>query len=308
MAIREVTVDYDMTTSQPKSRFKVADIDVSDYPPKGQGPVTGRLPNASLLGPLVSGAQLTQMFASLAAEGADAETKRTIEKFITPIQAHFKEALEAARKEFLAKFPNAGSVRQASGVDRHRVAYDAAAAKLRVPENAKVAAAILIAMAKEKDREEAFRIFGPKLERAGIRPADLKAFQDVGTVYETKLVDLRERLEKLEAPLPAMAADIGRRAAVLQRAGQHLAEAFWGVINSPLGLFYVVYYQAMRIHYLSTVFQGLGDRMAAFAEEVRSLVGGYERMEEELDEELIRVGNQLNDFQVPSPRPRGPAR
>jgi hypothetical protein len=115
-------------------------------------------------------------------------------------------------------------------------------------------------------------------------------------------------LEKYEQPLPKIAADIKQRAFVLQRAGKSLLDAFWSIMRSPLGSFPLVYYEAWGIYNLSSVFLGLGNHMEGLADEIAGQVGGYEHMEGLLDEELIRVGNQLNDFQIPSPRERGRAR
>jgi hypothetical protein len=303
-----VTVDYDLDPAQPKASFKVSNIDLSDYPPDRPGPVTRFLNNGPALQKLSSGVSLTGLVASLGAQGASEDTRKKIEWVIQPIQSYFRKALADARKEFHKQFPDADSLWSNSGVDRHRQVYEAAAAKLKVPQNARAAAAVLIALANEQDREEALRRYGPKLNKIGVSAEDLTAFHDAGAAYESTMIDLRERLERHERPLPEIAADIRRRATVLGRAGKHLEDAYWGIIQSPGGTHPVIYYPALRIYYVSTVFQGLGEGMAGFADEVASRASGYEHVEEKLDKELTWVGARLNDFGVPSPRERGSAR
>jgi hypothetical protein len=303
-----VTFDYDPASPQPKSVIKVSDIDMSDYPPDRPGPVTRHFNNGPDFQKLSSGVSLTRLVASLAAQGASDETRKKIEQVIEPIQSHFRGKLEDARKEFFAQFPAPDSLWSSANIDQHRKAYDAAAAKLRVPRNVRVAAAVMIALTKEEDREEAVRMLGPNLNRVGIRPGDLKTFHDVGSAYENAMADLMEQLTRYQGPLPKIAADIGQRAAVLQRAGNHLENAFWAIMQSPAAGFPLVYYEALGIYNVSMVFQGLGDSMGGFAAEVSSRVSGYEYMKESLHKELIRVGTQLNDYQIPSPPPRGKAR
>jgi hypothetical protein len=300
-----VTLDYDVKGAQPKVNMKVSDIDMSEYPPERKGPITGHFGGGSRLQTITNGANLTRLLASLAAEASDEDTKKKIEYVTQPIQSYFRGKLEDARKELRAKFPEPRDLWRASGLEKQRKAYDAAAAKLRAPENLRVAAAVLIALSKEKDREEAFRRFGPKLQRVGINPDDLKAFEEIGIAYENAMADLRQQLWDNGHLLPDIAADIGKRASFLLKAGQDLEDTFWRIIQSPLGLIPLVYYEALGIYNVAGVFSDLGGRVSGFADEVEAQEAGYEQIGANLDEELIRVGNQLNDFYVPRPRERG---
>ncbi|HEX8139713.1 MAG TPA: DUF4157 domain-containing protein [Pyrinomonadaceae bacterium] len=100
-----VTVDYNLDAALRLSSIKVSDINLSDYPPDRQGPVTRHFKSGPSLQQLSSGIFLTRLVASLASQGVSDETRKKIEKVIEPIQSHFRGAIEDARKEFRAQFP-----------------------------------------------------------------------------------------------------------------------------------------------------------------------------------------------------------
>jgi hypothetical protein len=291
----KVSQRYALNFSKPQSSGKMTNIDLSDYPPDREGTVTRFFKKSSALQTFVSGASLTLLVASVASEAARDETREQILKVIEPIQSYFRGAIHGARNEFQSQFPDPGSLFREAGIENYRKAYDAAA-KLSAPQNARVFAAVVVALTPDKDQDQALRVFGPALTNRGVNTGDLTRYRDAGFAYEKAMADLLEQLYKYQASLPKIADDIARRAAVLQRAGDNLDDAFWSLMQSPIAITPVVYYEVLGIYRVSQVFQVLGANMEGFAVEIKSRANDYQRLIDSLDMQLTQVGNQLNDL------------
>ena len=297
-----VTLDYDLKTGKPQSTVTLSNIDLSNYPPDREGSVTRFFKRGPALQTFVSGASLTLLVASLASEAVGDETREQILKVIEPIQSYFRGAIHDARTEFQSQFPDLGSLVRDAGIENYRKAYDVAAAKLRVPQNVRAFAAAMVAVTPDKDKDEALRVLGPALANRGPNSEDLSRYRDAGFAYEIAMAELLEQLYKHQAPLPEIADDIARRAAVLQRAGDRLEDAFWSVMQSPIAIIPFIYYEVLGIYNVSQVFQRLGANMEGFAVEITSRTNDYQRMIDSLDMQLIQVGNHLNDLGVGNSR------
>ena len=304
--VGRVTVDYNLNSSDPKRGIKLTNIDLSDYPPAKEGPVTRFLVNNSPALQKLTSVSTTVL--SLAGQAAGGETEEAIQKVLEPIQSYFGWVLEEARKEFLTQFPDTASLLLNAGIDQHRKVYEAAAAKLRVPEHTRVAAAVMLALVPDKDRDAAWHEMVQNLDKFGVvRAGDVRRYLEAGSAYEKVMADLLQQLSKYEEPLPNIAEDISKRASVLQRAGQDLEDVFWSLMTSPAAAFPFVYYQLWGIYRVSGVFQRLGANMGVFAAAINSRTSGYQHLRDLLDEQLVQVGTQLNNFGGASPRSRGRA-
>jgi hypothetical protein len=242
----------------------------------------------------VSAGSMGVTLASLAAQAAGDDTRRTIEKVIEPIQSHFRSALDEARTDFRAQFPDAATLARNAGIDQLRDAYYAALRALRAPDARRtllMASAILFTS--DKDRAAAVRLVEQGLATTGNRADDLRTYADAGAAYQTAMIDLQVLVSTYQAKLPDIAGYVRRRAAVLHSAGADLEEVFWAVIRSPATALPVAYYESFGIYRVSKVFQGLGDHMTHFSREINDRANGYQRLWDEVDKQILLVDKQL---------------
>ena len=261
---------------------KAPKIDLSQYPPEREGPVTKffkdrpALAKAGLLAGQI-GAQALSM------------------KMLEMVQSHYQGVLKDASKEFLAKYPDAASLWRNARIDQHRQAYEAARAKLKAPTNAKVAGAVMVALAPEKDQAAVMRYVQDRLSRVKLANGEIGSFGKAGTAYVDVMADLMGQLAKYQNGLPEIAEDIRKRASILDRAGTELEKAFWTIMKVAV-LSPMTYYATFDIHQAADVFQTLARSVGGFAAEVSGRMTEYERMTAQLDKELIKVSEELGKY------------
>lgn len=211
------------------------------------------------------------------------------------VEEHYNNAVEKARKEFEKSYPEASELSRRARLDQHKAAYEAALAKLKAPTNAKAVAAVLLAFTKNKDIPAAKRYLDKQLSKVKLASGDFGGYADAASAYINAMADLLIQLEKYHNGLPEIAADIGKRAAVLLRIGNELVKTYFDVAPltavSPL-----LYYQWMDVYNVGSTFQRLGGNVAGFASQINGLANAYTQLEEALDKELLRVSEQLNQY------------
>lgn len=294
-----VTVDFDSSAS--KSAIKVSKIDLSDYPPDKEGLVSRFFKNDTLQ-KLTAGVSLGRDALSMAGQAAGGWIEEAIQTITEPIQSHFARALDEAQREFRERFPDANSLLRHWEIDRHRKAYEAAAAKLRIPDQVRLGAKVLLAFTPDKDLDAASHEMEQRLANVGTRPEERRNHQDSGAAYEDAMINLLAEMSEYEVLLPTIDEDIAKRALVLQHAAHDLEAAFWSVIQSPAALVPVIYYESFDIYRVAGIFQRLSGNMAGFAAEINSRTAEYQRVRDSLDEQLLRVRAQLNASGAAVPR------
>jgi hypothetical protein len=92
--------------------------------------------------------------------------------------------------------------------------------------------------------------------------------------------------------LRAAADDVQKRAAVLQGAANDLNDMFWKALPCAASL-PVVYYSWLDVHNVADTIQTLSQSLASFAAELRGRNADYERLSDKLDQQLLKVSNEL---------------
>lgn len=275
-----VTVDYDLASAEPKSTIK---LNLADYPPDREGRITRFFKDRPVLKQLSSvGVTLTAQYAK--------------NKAFELVQSHFESALDKARKDFQRSFPEAVSLSRNARIDDRRKAYYAALAKLSAPDRRRKLVIVLAAIGPEKGIDARLRAAEEYLASLGDTTAvDIKNYRAAAEAYENDMIDVVTELAKYRGTLtPDIVSDIRKRASVLQGASQNLADTFWSIMGSPLAGFPLVYYESWDIYFVSEIFKDLASHVGGFATEIEARRIEYEDLDQLLDEELVKVANQLN--------------
>jgi len=261
---------------------KVPKIDLSQYPPDKEGPISKFFKDRPKL------AQAGLLAGQVAAQLVSA-------KMLEMVQSHFSGVLKDAQKDFRAKYPDAASLWRNGRIDQHKQAYEAALAKLKAPSNAKVAGAVMVAVAPEKDQAAVWRHVQDRLSRVKLADGAMGSYGAASSAYINAMADLGGLLAKYQTGLPEIADDIRKRASLLEHAGNELEKAFWTIMHvavfSP-----ITYYQTFDIHHAAEVFLSLAGNVGGFAAEISGRMSEYERMGAQLDKELIKVSEEMGKY------------
>lgn len=274
------TVEHVPGATDPKT-VKVKTINLADYPPDRPGKVTSFFKDRPVM------SALTKQLASQGAQHLKGGMLDMVEK-------HFSGSLNDATAEFRANFPEVGTLMQNAGVKEKREAFYAAVRKLKMPNNAKIGAMVMIALAApEKDRAKLIEAVERRAASMGGQPQVIKEFIRSRDAYFDAVQDVMEEVAKHWEPLPGIAADLGRRASVLQGASKDLYDAFWTIIG-PASLHPITYYETFDIYTVAGTFERLGGRMQAFANEVAGRSDSYQQIFNTLNDEMMRASDELD--------------
>lgn len=211
------------------------------------------------------------------------------------LELHFNGALTNAYKEFAAKFPDIRSLSTDLRLDACRAAYNAALAKLQEPSNAKVLGATMVALAPPQNQAAVWQEVQKRLSTVKLASGATGSYGQAAAAYIDAMAELMTRLARHSKGLPEIADEIRRRSDALHRAGEETEEAFRMLIPFalpvPLG-----FYALSDLHIWAATFTRYGDSLGALAVELRGRADEYERMSATLDEELIRVSEEMNRY------------
>ena len=217
------------------------------------------------------------------------------------VMEHFFKVLEKARADFNANFPDVAALSGKAGLDALRAAYEQRLSDLSVPRKTRVLALAFVALTTpDKDRDAALAETNRRLASVKLGPNAVPDFIAAGEEFEAGMVDVRQELARLAAPLPDIAKDIHKRAAILTMGGQALEQTFWDLMMSPLAAFPLVYYELWSIHTVAQAFLDIGGRVSGFASEIDAREAAYRRLMDKLDADLLRVGDKVNEFLPPT--------
>src|SRR5690606_1425068 len=108
-------------------------VNLADYPEDSDGPLSKYFKDRPL-------------WKKIGVIGGSVLASQLAGALIQMVEAHFREAVEKAGKEFARTHPEAHVLMRAARIDQHRAAYEAALAKINKPGNAKVVAGVLLAL------------------------------------------------------------------------------------------------------------------------------------------------------------------
>lgn len=271
-----------------KPTIPKAPLDLADYPPERKGPITRFFNDRPVLG---------QVGRVAANSGAQYISGKMLEK----VMEHFFKVLEKARADFNANFPDVAALSGKAGLDALRAAYEQRLSDLSVPRKTRVLALAFVALTTpDKDRDAALAETNRRLASVKLGPNAVPDFIAAGEEFEAGMVDVRQELARLAAPLPDIAKDIHKRAAILTMGGQALEQTFWDLMMSPLAAFPLVYYELWSIHTVAQAFLDIGGRVSGFASEIDAREAAYRRLMDKLDADLLRVGDKVNEFLPPT--------
>jgi hypothetical protein len=272
---------------------KPAGIDLSRYPIDGQGRVLRFFQDRPVLRQLgaVFASGAAQLVALAAMEG---------------VRSHFETALDRAHGEFVSQFPGTELLLRDAGLEQLRQNYQAALAEFSYPKNARAFGQIWTAALTPSHRvEAALHEVDERLTTLRVQPQDVQALIEAGQAYEEAMCDLQDRISQYLEPLPAMAEDLGQRAAGLQNTGKEAERKFWTLIQSAVGIGATMAGVDNPIWHLYSVgrtLESLGDRMNSLSQQVSSRATEYQRTFDQLHEQLTELGGQLNTLQTTKPR------
>jgi hypothetical protein len=257
-------------------------INLEDYPPEREGPVTRffkdrpALKKAGLIGASIAASQVSG-------------------RLLDAVTSHFSSAADQARKEFQAKYPDPASLAQKARIDQHRKAYEASLTKLRAPSGAKAVGGMMVLLTPEKDRDAAWKTVQANLSKVKLASGATGGYGDAASAYINAMADLMTELANYQKGLPEIADDISRRASVLQRQGDDLMQTYFAVAPAA-AISPVVYYQWMDVHNLASVFLELGSQVGGVASQVGARANEYQRLAASLDRELIKISEELGRY------------
>jgi uncharacterized protein YukE len=211
------------------------------------------------------------------------------------VASHFDAGLTSAYKEFAEKFPDIPSLSRDLRLDACRAAYNAALAKLQEPSRAQVLGATMVALAPPQNQAAVWQEVQQRLSTVKLASGAIGSYGQAAAAYIDAMAELMTRLVKHSEGLPAIADEIGRRSAALERAGDETEQAFRMLLPFampvPLG-----FYALSDLHSWAAVFTRYGESLGALSAELRGRAEEYQRMSAALDKELIKVSEEMNKY------------
>jgi hypothetical protein len=275
---------FSPTVPQNSSRAR-PEINLSDYPPDGEGAVTGRFKDGAAIGTVTA---VVTSITTAVSIGTDTDIS-----LLGLVEWHFDGAIEDASEELDSVFPDADALTGKVDMDRLVAAYDASISKLNAPQNNLIAAEIWTALlARPKDRDAQMQTVRDNFAKAGGPDGNWQNYLAATDALTSAIFDLQQQLG--DAPwttLPAMASDISQRAEVVSRAGDVTEREFWRLMFSPLGLHPWTYYPLWDLKHVASVLQNLGGRLGGLASKIRSRAETYQRLWVQMETRL----NQMSD-------------
>ena len=267
----------------PGSGKSVAEINLSDYPPDGEGLILGRFTDGAAIRAITTGVTTVTTAISMG-------TQKDI-SLLGAVEWHFNKAIGAASEELESRFPDPKALWDKAGVDQLAKDYDAAVSKLNAPSTLLVAESLRIVLTvpdklKEAAAQEALQRFA----NAGGGQGDWQNYVEAADAYMRAVIDLQQELDSAAwGTLPAIADDIYRRAGVLGRAGDDLEQTFWNLMQSPAAWFPLVYYELFGLLHTAGVLKNLGGKLGGLAAEIRGRASDYQRWMDKLEANLKKV-------------------
>jgi Domain of unknown function (DUF4157) len=254
-----------------KTAIKIKDINIADYPPDKQGPITRFFKDRPVL-------------AQFSAIGASMTMEYMKGKAFDKIQEHFESALHDAREEFELTFRDTKTLLAEKGVTQTRKAYQTALVALRAPNIRRDFLLILAAFSPPEQVEEAIRTAKRLGSTHKIRGSDIQNFLTAADAYVVAMDSVQNVLYehlRYRPGLPAIAKDIFARAAVLKSIGADLQDFFWEMVQ--FAWIPSVEIALMDIYWVSNNFSVLGDRLWQFGVEVEQRHREYRKLLKNLD-------------------------
>jgi hypothetical protein len=213
------------------------------------------------------------------------------------IKSHYHNAINDARREFESKCPDPYPLKDAARIDDYRLAYESALLKMQLPAAAKTFGAVLVVLTKEKDRDAMWKRIQDNLSQVRLPNGSMAGYNDAATAYLDAMVNLYGKYSayRTSVRLADAAENVQKRASVLGNAARSLNDMFWRVIAvaaaSP-----VSYYPWLDVHTVADTIDTLSRELASFAGELRARDADYKLLSDRLDQQLIKVSEELNRY------------
>ncbi|MGY1690595.1 eCIS core domain-containing protein [Geodermatophilus sp. SYSU D01105] len=297
-------VSLEVQTRGGQPRVRVTAIDTAGVA-KDEAPHLSRTPKGAALATATTVASVGRTLLDLYASASDEATRTTIEKITHPVESRLRSAVFDAEQEFLATHPDPATLASKTDVDRLRAVYEAEWRRLGAHRVRAMLLAVSLAVVPEDRRGPDWHAAMQQLSRGAVAPPqDLASFRAAAEAYESRAIDVLQEIAPHPLGLPQLAAEIDRRAQMLETVADDLEKTFWEAVRR----FPLASTALLELHSISQFVGELAGRMRGFAQTVRGRYQAYVDLDEKLSAQLQRVGEHIGDpgkaiMQAP-PRPR----
>jgi len=259
-------------------------VNLADYPTEGKGPILRFFNDI----PFLKGIGLI---------GLNILAQYISQKMLDAVEEHFMDALTSARKELETKYPEPQQLKLKAHLDRYRQTYNVALDRVRAPSRQRDAVLILTALTAPRDLPRVKKQLDEQISRVNsAADGSLSGYSKVAQQYIDAMITVYKQASPTE-DLASIAADIEKRGSVIHSVGDKLDKTFWKVIPVA-AVFPAAYYEWMQVHTVAEIFLRVGTAVLAFAVEIRERNAAYAQLVQELDDELIRVSNELGKYEL----------
>jgi hypothetical protein len=284
-----VSVEVDVTGSRPRAR--VTAIDTTRVP-KDEAPQLSRTPKGAALATAISAGAMGRTLLDLYASASDEATRKKIEKVTHPVQSWLRSKIFDAEKEFLATHPDPATLASKIDADRLGAIYEAEWRRLGAHRARAMLAAVALALVPEDERGPDWYAALEKVRTGAVAPPqDVMSFLAAAEAYESRAIDVLQEIAPHPLGLPQLAAEIARRAEMLDTIAAELEQTFWEAAR----VFPLASSALLDLYFESAFVAELAGRMRGFAGTVRGRYQAYVDLDEKLSAKLRQVGEHISD-------------